>query len=48
MAIRSIAFDPQEDLFYTASLDQKVCKWSTGALIWRTTIDVSDRRDMQC
>ncbi|KAH9400745.1 hypothetical protein TYRP_002317 [Tyrophagus putrescentiae] len=40
MAIRSIAFDPQEDLFYTASLDQKVCKWSTGALVWRTTIDV--------
>ena len=44
MAIRTISFDPQEDYFYTASLDQKVCKWSQHSLIWHNTIDVSAKR----
>ena len=44
MAVRTISFDPNEDLFYTASLDQKVCKWSEHRLIWRSNIEASETR----
>lgn len=41
MGIRGLAADPKEAAFYSAALDQKVCKWNEKTLIWRTTTEVS-------
>lgn len=42
MAVRTISFDSKEDIFYTVSLDQKICKWSSTALIWKVDSNVSN------
>ncbi|KAJ6221100.1 hypothetical protein RDWZM_006912 [Blomia tropicalis] len=40
MAIRTVSVDPLNDCFYTASLDQKVCKWNQDSLIWKSNLDI--------
>lgn len=40
MAIRTLSFDSRHDTFYTASLDQKVCKWDRSGMIWKSDSDV--------
>jgi hypothetical protein len=40
MAVRGLAVDPKQDYFYSAALDQKICKWDEKTLIWRTTTEV--------
>lgn len=42
MAIRTTTFDPKQDIFYTASLDQKLCRWNTNLLLWKIDIEVSE------
>lgn len=41
MAIRTISYGRNNDeIFYTASLDQKVCKWhTTTGLVWRRQLE---------
>lgn len=40
MAVRGLAVDPKQEWFYSAGLDQKICKWNESNLIWRTTTEV--------